>query len=182
MTEHPILPHPTVAVTAEAPDAVVAEFGYTQELERGTGRLASFAVAFAFGSRLELRKPVQHREHPSDGYLSFGSLTSVGPWMLGTLLGASIIVGFESAANLAQETKDPAAVVPGAMWQAVLASGILGFLFLWRSPCFLVTRPSWRSRRWTPIADVISGVLASFVGNALLVLVVIAIRAAWSSS
>ena len=56
---------------------------------------------------------------PSDGYRSFGTLTSAGPWMLGFLLGAFTIVGFESAANLAEETKDPALVVPRAMWQAV---------------------------------------------------------------
>ena len=43
--------------------------------------------------------------------------------MLGFLLGAFTIVGFESAANLAEETKRPEVVVPRAMWQAVLASG-----------------------------------------------------------
>src|SRR5690242_10282495 len=58
---------------------------------------------------------------PAAGYLSFGSLTHVGPWMIGTLLGAFTIVGFESAANLAEETKEPAVVVPRAMAQAVLA-------------------------------------------------------------
>ena len=50
--------------------------------------------------------------------------------MLGFLLDAFTIVGFESAANLAEETKRPEIVVPRAMWQAVLASGVLGFRFL----------------------------------------------------
>ena len=50
--------------------------------------------------------------------------------MLGFLLGAFTIVGFESAANLAEETNDPERVVPRAMWQAVLASGVLGFMFI----------------------------------------------------
>ena len=57
-------------------------------------------------------------------------LTTAGPWMLGFLLGAFTIVGFESAANLAEETNDPERVVPRAMWQAVLASGVLGFFFI----------------------------------------------------
>ena len=58
------------------------------------------------------------------------SWTTAGPWMLGFLLGAFTIVGFESAANLAEETNDPERVVPRAMWQAVLASGVLGFFFI----------------------------------------------------
>ena len=44
---------------------------------------------------------------PAEGYWSFGDLTTAGPWMLGFLLGAFTIVGFESAANLAEETNDP---------------------------------------------------------------------------
>ncbi len=67
---------------------------------------------------------------PSQGYWGLGSATHVSPFLLGTLLGAFTIVGFESAANLAEETHHPAQVVPRAMWQAVLASGVLGFLFL----------------------------------------------------
>jgi amino acid transporter len=43
----------------------------------------------------------------ADRYWSFGDLTTAGPWMLGFLLGAFTIVGFESAANLAEETNDP---------------------------------------------------------------------------
>src|SRR4029077_8918448 len=67
---------------------------------------------------------------PAEGYWSFGDVTTAGPWMLGFLLGAFTIVGFESAANLAEETNDPERVVPQAMWQAVLASGVLGFFFI----------------------------------------------------
>ena len=44
---------------------------------------------------------------PAEGFWSFGDLTTAGPWMLGFLLGAFTIVGFESAANLAEETNDP---------------------------------------------------------------------------
>lgn len=66
----------------------------------------------------------------AEEFWSFGDWTSAGPWMLGFLLGAFTIVGFESAANLAEETNDPERVVPRAMCQAVIASGVLGFVFL----------------------------------------------------
>src|ERR1700754_4293740 len=55
---------------------------------------------------------------PAEGFWSFGDWTSAGPWMLGFLLGAFTIVGFESAANLAEETNFPEMGVPRAMWQA----------------------------------------------------------------
>jgi amino acid transporter len=110
------------------------------------------------------------------GYLGFGSLTHVGPWMLGTLLGAFTIVGFESAANLAEETKDPARVVPRAMVQAVLASGILGFVFI-LAVTMLAGDPAKLAKSATPIADVVTRVLGPVVGDLLLVLVVIAIFA-----
>ena len=113
---------------------------------------------------------------PADGYFSFGSLTEAGPWITGTLLGAFTIVGFESAANLAEETKRPAVVVPRAMAQAVLASGILGFLFL-IVVTLLAGDPVELAESGTPIADVVYRVLGPFVGAALLVLVVIAIFA-----
>ncbi|MDF2048175.1 amino acid permease [Microbacterium sp. Kw_RZR3] len=113
---------------------------------------------------------------PAEGYFSVGTLTSVGPWIMGTLLGAFTIVGFESAANLAEETKEPARVVPRAMWQAVLASGILGFLFL-IVVTLLAGDPVELAESATPIADVVHRVLGPVVGTGLLVLVVIAIFA-----
>ncbi|MER6950166.1 amino acid permease [Nonomuraea sp. NPDC000554] len=113
---------------------------------------------------------------PAEGYFSLGTLTSAGPWMLGFLLGAFTIVGFESAANLAEETKDPARVVPRAMWQAVLASGVLGFLFL-IAVTLLAGDPVELAKSGTPIADVIARVLGPVVGTGLLVLVVVAIFA-----
>jgi amino acid transporter len=113
---------------------------------------------------------------PTENYWSFGEATAVGPWMLGFLLGAFTIVGFESAANLAEETKRPEVVVPRAMWQAVLASGVLGFLFLLVVTA-AVDDPVALAESGTPIADVIQDILGSFVGTALLVLVAIAIFA-----
>ena len=66
----------------------------------------------------------------AEGFWSFGDWTSAGPWMLGFLLGAFTIVGFESAANLAEEAKDPFRSVPRAIVGSVVAAAVLGMLFL----------------------------------------------------
>ncbi len=91
--------------------------------------------------------------------------------MLGFLLGAFTIVGFESAANLAEETNDPERVVPRAMWQAVLASGVLGFVFL-VAVTLAAGDPVALAESGTPIADVINNTLGSVVATLLLVMVV----------
>lgn len=113
---------------------------------------------------------------PIEGFWSFGDWNSAGPWMLGFLLGAFTIVGFESAANLAEETNEPETVVPRAMWQAVLASGVLGFLFI-IAVTIAAGDPVELAKSGTPIADVIHDTLGSFVSTLLLVLVSIAIFA-----
>jgi amino acid transporter len=112
----------------------------------------------------------------ADNYWSFGDLTSAGPWMMGFMLGAFTIVGFESAANLAEETNDPETVVPRAMWQAVAASGALGFLFI-LGVTLAIQDPVALAESGTPIADVIEATLGGVVGTLLLVLVSIAIFA-----
>lgn len=109
-----------------------------------------------------------------EGFFSFGGWNSAGPWMLGTLLGAFTIVGFESAANLAEETQNPSVVVPRAMWQAVLSLGIIGMLFLVAITA-LLGDPTQGNISATPIADVITRVLGPVVGTFLLLLVVISI-------
>jgi len=53
-----------------------------------------------------------------------------GPFMIALLLGAYTIVGFESAANMAEETRNPTAIVPKAMLQGVIISTAVGFVFL----------------------------------------------------
>jgi len=111
-----------------------------------------------------------------EGFWSFGDLTAAGPWMLGFLLGAFTIVGFESAANLAEETHDPERVVPRAMVQAVVASGVLGFLFL-VAVTVAAADPVALADSATPIADVIHSTLGSAVATLLLLFVVLAIFA-----
>ncbi|KRV50663.1 amino acid permease [Wenjunlia vitaminophila] len=109
-----------------------------------------------------------------DGYYSLGGTTHAGPFALAFLLGAFTIVGFESAANLAEETKHPARVIPKAMMQAVISLGILGFLFL-VAVTALIGDPAKLAASDTPVATVITDVLGSTVGKALLVLVVVSI-------
>src|SRR5216683_991209 len=66
----------------------------------------------------------------SSPWFTLGTWTSSGPFMLAFLLGAFTIVGFEAAANLAEETQDAHRAVPTAMWFSVFLSGIVGFVFL----------------------------------------------------
>jgi len=131
-----------------------------------------FAVGI-FKGEFEIANLTHTGSIPVQDYFSFGTLTEVGPWMMGTLIGAFTIVGFESAANLTEETRDPARVVPKAMWKAVLSLGIIGMLFLIAVTGLLDDPAATASE--TPIADVISRVLGSVVGKFLLVLVVISI-------
>lgn len=132
-----------------------------------------FAVGIGTG-RFDLGLLFTTGDVPPGGYYSLGTVREAGPWALGFLLGAFTIVGFESAANLAEETREPARVVPKAMWQAVVGLGILGMLFL-----IAITGNGMStadlSASQQPVAEVITNVLGSFVGKLLLVLVVVSI-------
>ncbi|MCM2387615.1 APC family permease [Streptomyces albipurpureus] len=132
-----------------------------------------FAVG-AFTGKLDFGTLFQSAPVAEAGYYSLGSTGSAGPFALAFLLGAFTIVGFESAANLAEETRDPARVIPKAMVQAVLSLGVLGFLFLIAITA-LIEDPVKLAQSGTPVATVITDVLGSGVGKALLVLVVVSI-------
>jgi amino acid transporter len=142
-----------------------------------TGMIALVVLLFGVGlwtGQFEVSNLFSKAAVPGEGYFALGGLTEVSPWAMGFLLGSFTIVGFESAANLAEETRDPANVVPRAMRQAVLTLGVLGFLFL-VAVTGLAGNPVSLAESATPIADVIQNVLGSFVGKLLLVLVVISI-------
>jgi amino acid transporter len=62
---------------------------------------------------------------PEAGWFSW-----LGPVMLATVLGSFTLLGFETAANFAEETQNPRRVVPKAMIRALLAAGVLGMIFL----------------------------------------------------
>lgn len=53
-----------------------------------------------------------------------------GGLMAGMIMGIGTLVGFDSAANLAEEAKDPFRSVPRAIVLSVVASGVLGLLFV----------------------------------------------------
>jgi amino acid transporter len=53
-----------------------------------------------------------------------------GGLMAGMLMGLTTLVGFDSAANLAEEAKDPFRSVPRAIVSSVVAAGVLGLLFV----------------------------------------------------
>src|SRR5260370_42272645 len=53
-----------------------------------------------------------------------------GGLMLAMLMVLSTLVGFEAAANLAEEAKDPYRAVPRAIVGSVVVAGVLGLLFL----------------------------------------------------
>ena len=53
-----------------------------------------------------------------------------GPLMGGMIMGLVTLVGFDSAANLAEEAKDPFRTVPRAIVSSVVASAVLGLLFV----------------------------------------------------
>jgi amino acid transporter len=105
------------------------------------------------------------------GYYGFN-----GPFMLAVLLGAFTIVGFESIANLAEETQNPTKVVPKAMMRATAASGALGLLFL---IALVVAMPNVIdiSNSATPITDIMQAQLGSVVANIFLVIFVISLFA-----
>jgi len=131
-------------------------------------------VVGAIAGRLDFGQLFQAAPVAEADYWDFGTLTTAGPFPLAFLLGAFTIVGFESAANLAEETKNPERVIPRAMVQAVVALGVLGMLFL-VAVTALADDPTALAESSTPVATIITSVLGPFVGKGLLVLVVISI-------
>ena len=112
----------------------------------------------------------------SAGYFNPGKWNVTGPFMISFLLGAYTIVGFESAANLAEETQDAHRVVPFSMWSAVVLSGIVGFAFLIVLNLTSYDIPA-LSKSGTPVADIVTKVLGPVVGDIFLVLVTFSIFA-----
>jgi amino acid transporter len=105
------------------------------------------------------------------GYYGFN-----GPFMLAVLLGAFTIVGFESIANLAEETQNPTKVVPKAMIRATAASGAIGLLFL---IALSVAMPNVAdiSNSATPITDIMQAQLGTVVSTIFLVIFVVSLFA-----
>ncbi len=105
------------------------------------------------------------------GYYGFN-----GPFMLAVLLGAYTIVGFESIANLAEETQNPTKVVPKAMIRATAASGVLGLLFL-IALCVAMPDVTEISNSATPITDIMHARLGGALTDLFLAIFVVSLFA-----
>ncbi len=105
------------------------------------------------------------------GYYSYN-----GPFMLGLLLGAFTIVGFEASANLAEETEEPRRVVPKAMIRATLGSTVVGLGFL---IALTVAMPDVKavSGSATPVTEIMSAQLGSTFEKFFLVFAVVSLFA-----
>lgn len=105
------------------------------------------------------------------GYYSYN-----GPFMLALLLGAYTLVGFEAAANLAEETDEPRKVVPKAMIRATWVSGLIGMLFL---IALTVAMPNVKtiSASATPVTAIMHAQLGSVVERIFLVFAVVSLFA-----
>ena len=112
----------------------------------------------------------------SQGYFGFGSLIHASPFMLSFLLGAFTIVGFEAAANLAEETHEAHRVVPTAMWSSVALSGVVGFVFLLALNLASGDIKA-LSGSATPVADIVTQTLGTVIGDIFLVIVTFSIFA-----
>jgi amino acid transporter len=93
-----------------------------------------------------------------------------GGLMLAMLMGLSTLVGFEAAANLAEEAKDPYRTVPRAIVGSVVVAGVLGLLFLIALTVAIpnITRISGSD---SPVAAILREQLGPVVETALLVMV-----------
>jgi len=98
----------------------------------------------------------------------------LGPFMLATLLGAYTIVGFESASNLSEETQEPRRVVPRAMVRSVVASGVIGMVFL-ITLCVAVGDVKAASADAAPVAFVLRETLGGSIEKVFLLFICVSI-------
>jgi amino acid transporter len=107
----------------------------------------------------------------SSGYWAYN-----GPFFLATLIGAYTIVGFESAANLAEETEEPTKVVPMAMLRAVVVSVVVGLVFLIALTVAMTDIPGTTASA-APVSFIMEDQLGATVKDLFLVVVNVAIFA-----
>src|SRR3954447_12605819 len=96
-----------------------------------------------------------------------------GGLMLAMLMGLCTLVGFDAAANLAEEAKEPYRNVPRAIVGSVVAAGVLGLLFLIALTVAIpdVTRLSHAA---SPVAAILREQLGPMVETTLLVAITFA--------
>ena len=96
-----------------------------------------------------------------------------GGLMAGGIMGLTTLVGFDSAANLAEEAKDPFRSVPRAIVASVVAAGVLGLVFLIALTIAIKDVPA-ISKSGSPVAAIIRSQLGPVAERILLAGIVIA--------
>src|SRR5882757_8236638 len=96
-----------------------------------------------------------------------------GGLMAAMIMGLTTLVGFDSAANLAEEAKDPFRSVPRAIVASVVAAGVLGLLFLIALTVAIKDVPA-VSTEGSPVAAIIRSQLGSVAERILLLGIVFA--------
>ncbi len=96
-----------------------------------------------------------------------------GPLILATIAGLVTLVGFDSAANLAEEAKNPHRDVPRAIVGSVVAASVLGFIFLL---ALTIAIPDIKSvtDSGAPVATIMHDQLGAFMEKVLLTCFVVA--------
>jgi amino acid transporter len=90
-----------------------------------------------------------------------------GGLMAGMLMGLLTLIGFDSAANLAEEAKDPFRSVPRAIVSSVIAAAVLGLVFLIALTLAIKDIPA-VSASESPVAAIIRGQLGPVVERIML--------------
>jgi amino acid transporter len=90
-----------------------------------------------------------------------------GGLMAGMIMGLTTLVGFDSAANLAEEAKDPFRSVPRAVVASVAAAALLGLLFLIALTVAIKDIPA-VSNSGSPVAAIIRSQLGPVMERLLL--------------
>jgi amino acid transporter len=145
MTDAPPIPAASPAPALDDEDARLAEFGYTQRLDRSVGKLASFAIGFATISAT------------TAVFTGFGAgyFTAGAPFVWTTLLAGAVFVIWAAIAA------DLTAKIPLAGYAYQWASRIHGPNLAWFTGfCALV---GWISGM-TGVGYILSGYLASLFG------------------
>ncbi|CAN5857402.1 hypothetical protein BH18ACT2_BH18ACT2_21440 [soil metagenome] len=111
----------------------------------------------------------------AEGASDYFALT--GPFALSIIVGLATLVGFDAAANLAEEAKDPFRTVPRAIVGSVVAAALLGMVFLIALTVTIPDIPS-ISQSASPVADIMRLQLGSVAEKGLLVVITFAFFAA----
>jgi amino acid transporter len=97
-----------------------------------------------------------------------------GGLMAGMIMGLTTLVGFDSAANLAEEAKDPFRAVPRAIVGSVVAAGVAGLFFLIALTVAIKDVPA-VSASGSPVAAIIRDQLGPVMERILLAGIVFAL-------